>query len=356
MRDPAKLRGMPRPRKPTITLPPYVNRVVSRGKDYYTYQQGRGTKRAGPRIKLPHPSDESFWPAYYAAHKSEPPKPGNGTFAALIQEYRTDRNPEWKALSPASKRDYGRYLDEIDRMWGTLRVDALEPRHVLKLRDKRADSPGAANYLLRVLSLAISWGVPRGYRTDNPCEHVRKLKLSDGWVAWPWEAIECVREQKRVELWWAAALALYTGQRESDDLAMKWSDVRDDGVNVIQEKTNTKLWIPLHKDLAAVLKAIPRRSINILTNSRGLPWTASGFRASWRKMMEDLEMPQGVPMRLVFHGLRKSAVVFLFEAGCTTAEVAAITGQSQKMVEHYSKQVNQKKLAAAAILKWENAK
>lgn len=40
--------------------------------------------------------------------------------------------------------------------------------------------------------------------------------------------------------------------------------------------------------------------------------------------------------RLVFHGLRKSAVVFLLEAGCADAEVAAITGQSREMVEHYA--------------------
>lgn len=59
--------------------------------------------------------------------------------------------------------------------------------------------------------------------------------------------------------------------------------------------------------------------------------------------------------KLVFHGLRKSAVVFLLEAGATTAEVQAITGQSMQMVEHYAKQVNQQKLAAAAILKWEAA-
>lgn len=58
----------------------------------------------------------------------------------------------------------------------------------------------------------------------------------------------------------------------------------------------------------------------------------------------------------MFHGLRKSAVVTLLEAGCTAAEVAAITGQSMQMVEHYARQVNQKKLAAAAILEWENAR
>jgi hypothetical protein len=47
--------------------------------------------------------------------------------------------------------------------------------------------------------------------------------------------------------------------------------------------------------------------------------------------------------------------VFLLEAGCTDLEVSAITGQSRQMVEHYAKQVNQKKLAAAALLKWESA-
>jgi hypothetical protein len=57
--------------------------------------------------------------------------------------------------------------------------------------------------------------------------------------------------------------------------------------------------------------------------------------------------------RLVFHGLRKSAVVMLLEAGATDAEVAAITGQSREMVAHYARQVSQRKLAAAAILKWE---
>lgn len=43
----------------------------------------------------------------------------------------------------------------------------------------------------------------------------------------------------------------------------------------------------------------------------------------------------------------------LLEAGCTDAEVAAITGQSRQMVEHYARLVNQERLARTAILKWE---
>ena len=94
--------------------------------------------------------------------------------------------------------------------------------------------------------------------------------------------------------------------------------------------------------------------MQLLTNTRGQPWTKCGFKASWQKALRG----PLAPIReagLVFHGLRKSAVVMLLEVGCTTAEVQAITGQSMQMVAHYAKQVNQKTLAASAILKWERA-
>ena len=49
------------------------------------------------------------------------------------------------------------------------------PAHVLTLRDKHQDKPATANAIIRTLSALISWSVPRGYRADNPCTHVRKL-------------------------------------------------------------------------------------------------------------------------------------------------------------------------------------
>ena len=268
--------------------------------------------------------------------------------------------------SSASRRDYGRYLEELKGMWGDLRVEDLEPADVLALRDKRSATPGAANYLVRVLSLVISWGVPRGYRTDNPCEHVRKLKIGEGWEAWPWEAIELVEKYGPPWMWQAVAVALYTGQRQADVLAMSRAKIRNGQIEVRQEKTGRHLVIPAHQKLLTVLASMKQDSVQVLTNTRGLPWTQNGFRASWNGVLEAPQQKHGVLPRphplwpikragLVFHGLRKSAVVTLLEAGCTTAEVQAITGQSMQMVEHYAKQVNQKKLAASAILKWENA-
>ncbi len=157
-----------------------------------------------------------------------------------------------------------------------------------------------------------------------------------------------------MHLWWTAALALHTGQRQSDVLAMNWSAINGGGIEARQSKTRKSLWIPLHRDLRAILEVIPRLSTRILTNSRGLPW-ASGFKAAWQTEMNRPAFAGFRERTLVFHGLRKSAVVMLLEAGCTDAEVAAITDQSREMVAHYSLMVNQRKLAAAAILKWEAA-
>ena len=155
-------------------------------------------------------------------------------------------------------------------------------------------------------------------------------------------------------------------------LAVRWSDVDQGLIAVVQGKTGKRLWIPIHKELVALLAVLEARlraklgeaaaaldlrqcHEPILLNSRGKPWTVDGFKASWSEELNEPAMAEFRSRRLVFHGLRKSAVVFLLEAGCTDAETAAITGQSREMVEHYARQVNQRRLAAAAILKWETA-
>jgi integrase len=124
---------------------------------------------------------------------------------------------------------------------------------------------------------------------------------------------------------------------------MLWSEVADGFISVEQQKTGKRLRIPMHRDLQALLHEIPRRAVTVLTNTRGKPWTVDGFKTSWNKELGRKAMAPIRKAGLVFHGLRKSSVVFLLEAGSTDAEVSAITGQSRQMVEHYARQVNQKK-------------
>ena len=134
---------------------------------------------------------------------------------------------------------------------------------------------------------------------------------------------------------------------------MLWTDIVDGTISVRQNKTGKRLLIPIHAQLKLVLDALPRTADTVLTTSRGQSWSQDGFNSSW---YNELNRKQNARLRekgLVFHGLRKSAVVFLLEAGCTDAEVSAITGQTRAIVEHYAKRVNQRKLSASAVLKWE---
>lgn len=329
-------------------LPPYVKRVKNRtGRTYCYLILGRGTDRQQKAVRLPDITEPDFWSEYAKARNLPQEKPRTDTFAALVTAWHA--SPEWRALGAGTKREWLRHCGRILEQWGDLQVRGLEPRHVLHLRDQYSRTPASSNNMLRCLSSMLGWSVPRGWRPDNPCREVRPLKGGAGYAPWPWDVIEAAERELRPDLWWAVALALYTGQRQGDCLAMRWNAITPQGIAVTQQKTGKALLIPVHKRLAEVLDQIPRRAVTVLTNTDGRPW--QGFQTAWNKHKPQLVRERG----LVFHGLRKSAVVTLLEAGCTEAEVSAITGQSLAMVAHYARQVNQRHLAAAAILKWENA-
>jgi integrase len=111
---------------------------------------------------------------------------------------------------------------------------------------------------------------------------------------------------------------------------LRWN-LKNDVNSLKQEKTKIELEIPVHPKLAAVLAEIPLTSTHLLVNSAGLPWTQDGFRSSFIKAINAVPELDG----LRFHGLRKSAVEFLLETGCTDAEVESITGQSRQTIAHY---------------------
>jgi len=346
-------------RKPEIPLPPHIQRVKAKGRTYLYLTKGRGTDGASRPIRLPDDvGSADFWAAYHAGLGKPALRFSPNRMSQLIAAYTA--SPEWEELSEGTRKNWRLHLRRTEAAWGGLDVRGIRPVHVIALRDAYKATPAAANNLLRCLSSMLAWSVPREWRDDNPVLRVGKLQGGEGYEPWPWEMIELVRDRGPRWAWHATAVAVFSGQREGDCLSMPWSKIRDGAMKVRQQKTKCELLIPVHRDLAAVLYDIPRLSTHILTSSKGTPWTKDGFRSSWAKAIHGTEVNPS-PLKpiadagLVFHGLRKSAVCTMLEAGCTEAEVMSVTGQSAKMVAHYAKQVNQQKLAASAILKWERA-
>lgn len=338
---------------PKVDDLPHVKRVRAKGRDYYYFdtgvlnQHGKKVYKRLPDIKAPNFGDS------YAAFKAGRTRRDSInpllTVAQLINFY--ERSPEFSRLSPSTRRVYLISLRKIETYMGKAPVDDVRPSDVARLIGTMGTAVGAANMALAVVGSLYRWGRLKSHvheRTDPVGDH--KPAETGSHAPWPLAILTAAlaADDQRVKL--ATHLLYYTAQRISDVCQMRWNDIRGGTISITQAKTDKDLTIPLHRSLAALLEATPKRGMTILTSHTGAPISADRIR----KELQTFAAGYGV--KLVPHGLRKNAVIALLEAGCSVAETAAVSGQSFQMVEYYAKMRDQQKLSSAAILKWENGK
>jgi integrase len=144
-------------------------------------------------------------------------------------------------------------------------------------------------------------------------------------------------------------LALYTGQRRGDLIALPWTAYDGSTIKLRQQKTGARMTIPVHPNLKVELDAwrSAATSTMILTTAHGLPWKPQHVSHMLPIAMERIGLP---PLNV--HGLRKLAAARLADAGCSMHEIAAITGhRSLSMVQLYTASADQERLAGAAIIR-----
>lgn len=337
---------MGRPRGVNVKLPEGVHAIKRKSGRYaYYWRPHRGTARAGASVRLPdNPESVEFWTEI---KRLKLPPAEIGSLAKMIDTY--FQSPHFGGLKPNTQREYRRYMTSLRAALPSEQADDLKPHHIATMRDAMGDTPAKANAYMRAIGAVYDWGRERGLCSSNPALGLTKLKVGEyrPWPQWAWELAQtAMREDLRT----ACALGLYTGQRLGDVLNMQLGDIRNNAISVHQAKTGKALQIPLHTELRPIIAAARARgAIYIVSRTEGRPFSVDQFHAAWSREME--KEPQGKIRQagLVFHGLRKSACVKMAEAGCTEKQIAAVTGQSLAMVEHYTKAAEQLGLAKAAI-------
>ena len=271
------------------------------------------------------------------------------SLGALIQEYRA--SPEYDRLAPGTKANYQLALGRLEPLY-RVGVDEIRRRHIIALRNKYRDRPGAANHLVIMVGVLMKLAVALEYREVGIAGVERmpigeRRRWSDQDVAY---ALENFPEPMRR----AVVLAFYTGQRSGDLAAMTWAKYDGEGIEVKQQKTGKGLYLPCQPALKKELDAwkATATAVTILTGPEGRPYLRGYLACATSRAIRRHPQLDG----LAFHGLRKTAAAKLAEAGCTPHEIAAITGhQSLAMIEHYTVEAQQAVRAKAAILKLENA-
>jgi len=295
------------------------------------------------------PWSPQFMEAYEAALSGQPLQIGAsrtkpGTVAAAIIGYYYDQS--FLALAPSTQRPLRGILERFRAEHGDKRIALLQRQHITTLL--RSKKRFAARDWLRAIRALMRYTVEIGLRDDNPVADVKlPNQKTDGYHSWTDAEIEQFEAYHgpgtRARL--AQSLLLYTGQRRGDVIRMGRQHIRAGVVHVHQQKTGIELAIPIHATLAAIIAETPADHLTLLTTQTGKPFSAAGF-GNW---FHDRCNEAGLS-HCSAHGLRKAAARRLAEAGCTTHEIAAITGHSSlSEVQRYTKAADQARLARAAM-------
>jgi integrase len=310
----------------------------------------------GQRWPLAAPGTEGFATAYDALFAGRNVRRGNvefmpGSLGWAIEKFLA--SPLFNEKAENTKRVYRRLFDQLRQSYGTGLLRDLEPRHIRKIRNEiAATSTSAADVAMSLISALWEFATEQlGLELGaDPTHGIKRVhKVAHEHEPWPPELIERFLRGTQPLLRLAVGLALYTGQRRSDLVKMKWSQFDGEYIEVRQQKTGAPLSIPCHRVLRTELENAPRVADTILASKHGKPLTGAGLATMVYRALAAI----GVSGHSI-HGLRKNAAVELANAGCDAFEIAAITGhKTMGMVQHYAKRHDQRRRARSAMDKWE---
>lgn len=230
-------------------------------------------------------------------------------------------------------------------------IGALSAKHVQMLRDRKAQTPGAANNRRKYLSALFGWGVENGHLISNPVRDVRRIKYaSAGFHTWTvgevrqFEAKHPIGSRPRLAL----ALMLFLGVRRGDVVKLGRQHVKDGWIRMVPSKTTyqrkTVSEKPILPVLADIIERSPTGDLAFLVTEYGRPFTAKGFGQRFRKWCDDAGLRE-----CTAHGLRKAGATIAAENGATDRQLMALydwTTPAQANV--YTRAADQKRLAGDA--------
>jgi integrase len=265
-----------------------------------------------------------------------------GTLGLLINEYRA--HAAFTDLEPRTRSDYQRIFEYLKPVADTPLVKFDRPL-IVRIRDKAATTKGRrqANYAKTVLSLLFAWGCERGHLATNPAagiKHLRRKKgLPDANRPWSDEERYVVLAALPAHMLPAIALMTFTGLGPKDALTLPRSFHKANEIATRRSKTGEPVFWPCPAQLTGILANAPRHdAITLCANSRGRPWTLSGFNSSWQKIKRRLETEGEIGPDLTLYGLRHTVGTILREMGCDERTIADALGQSGiEMARHYVK-------------------
>jgi integrase len=271
----------------------YIKSYLDRhGKPRYYFR-----RKGYANAPLPPPGSPGFMTAYEAANTA--PKAATaarncvrflpGSLGWAIERFMT--SPEYGGRARNTRLQDQRLFDELRTSFGSGMLRDLRDRHVKIIRNHFRQEHSAAIADAAMSRISVLWQFADQHLDldlgANPTAGVSRIhKVENEHEPWPDDVLAAFDAAAPGHLRLAVMLLLYTGQRRSDVVKMRWSQFDGDTIEVAQQqKTGEYVIVPCHKRLRSILASLPRRSEFILTGERGAPYQADSLAAMVRKQL-----------------------------------------------------------------------
>lgn len=203
-------------------------------------------------------------------------------------------------------------LKHVLPVFGTMAPKDFQPTHsaqyLFAMREKKRAV--RANREMAALGSAFNFGMSKGMVASNPCHGVKRNKetpRSRRPETREVNALTQIAKAKGESAYMIILIGLMvaiTGRRRAEVMRLTNFALRDDGIHVVDCKTKTGQpertylvsWSPLLRQLVQEALAMGRNKQQgyIFASQDGAPYTDSGFKTMWNRVMHDYKKSGGV--------------------------------------------------------------
>lgn len=270
-----------------------------------------------------------------------------GTVGQMWRLY--SQSPDYTALAEVTRKQYAEYWGRLSKVWERGIVTAIKPADIAKyLRVYRAGASTLANREVALLSNLFNLAVEMGAIDRNPCKDVRRNKerprtrlveAAELSAFAEWAMKQGPSAQVLVAMAQFAALA---GSRRIEFRTLHWPQVDDELVRLtrakqrgaekrelvfigtaLREVLDRMKLLPGYNPMGAVFRA-PKT---------GNPYSESGFKTMWGRLMDAALASKVVVHRFTFHDLRAHYTTYYKKRFDTLPELHADPATTARVYE-----------------------
>lgn len=227
-------------------------------------------------------------------------------FSELANRFEADCFPRY---AENSQRSFRSWLKPLRRVFGPVPIADIRQSHAARYLDE-SKYKVSANRQVSLLSVMLGEAVRWGWIDVNPLQKMRKHQEEERRRYLTDDELQRLVDAADFQMSRLIRIAYLTSLRKSDIVAIRWEDLEDNALTVMQKKTKSPVAFSLHGELGRLFEELRGTRSNgcpyVFVNKRQTQVSDRTVDTYWWKV-RDLSGVEDV----VFHDIRRKRLTDL---------------------------------------------